>query len=89
MRCEDFDSGTGLKRKNATGIMNAAIAARWDISQHNALHRNQANTARHTEQQRLCMKKNNRKSSREKRRLRSKHQWWTPGEDDNWTTQTT
>jgi hypothetical protein len=74
MQCEDFDSGTEPKRKNAERTMNTTIAASQDISQHDALRRNQTSTAEHTEQQRLRMKKNNRKSSQEKRHLSVKHQ---------------
>jgi hypothetical protein len=51
MRREDFDSGIGLSRKNALGIMNATIAARQDILQQDALQGNQTNTTGHTTQQ--------------------------------------
>jgi hypothetical protein len=75
MQQEDFHSGTEPKRKNAEGITNAAIAAKWDISPHDALRRNQTNTDEYTEQQSLHMKKGNRRSSREKRHLGSRSQW--------------
>jgi hypothetical protein len=89
MQCENFDSGTKPKINKTVGTMNATIAARWDISQHDALQGNQTNTAKHTEQQRLHMKKNNWKSSRERRHLSSRSQWQTPRENKNHDTKTT
>jgi hypothetical protein len=72
MQCGGFDLGIGPKRKNAEETMSATTVARWGTMQHNALPGNPTNTAIHTEPQRPHTRKNNWKSSREKRYLRSR-----------------
>jgi hypothetical protein len=69
-----FNSGIMPKRKNAKGTMSATTVARWGTMQHDALPGNPTNTAIHTGLQRPHMRKNNRKSSWEKRHLRSRRQ---------------
>jgi hypothetical protein len=72
MQGRSFDSGIGLKRKNTKGTTSTTTVARWGTMQHDALPGNPTNTAIHTEPQRPHMRKNNRKSSREKRYLGSR-----------------
>jgi hypothetical protein len=72
MQYGGFDSGIRPKRKNAKGTISATTIARWGTMQHNALPGNPTNTTIHIELQRPHMRKNNWKSSLEKRYLRSR-----------------
>jgi hypothetical protein len=56
-RC--FDSGIGLKRKNAEGTISTITVVRWGTMQYDALPGNPTNTAIYTEPQKPHMRKNN------------------------------